>query len=294
LRRRPIFLSAALAVTVLALPGEASAQGASGPVWCHDAGRDLVRRAAPGDCTGTAVDDAEAARIKAERIERVRRRLQGRAPPVAGQRRRGSGTGFFVSADGHLITNNHVVDGCTAISVAPAGGDEGKAELLAADAGHDLALLKIAARPDGVAAFRHPATLHQGEDIAVVGYPLHGLVTIKPILVTGQVYIGTQPPRADMFAMSIDIRRGNSGGPVLDRSGRIVGVVVAKVNTPGVFAATGQLVRDLGYAIRLPVTVDFLRRHGVAPTPDAAFTDLDDEALFARARAFVARIGCWK
>ena len=89
-------------------------------------------------------------------------------------------------------------------------------------------------------------TLHQGEDIAVVGYPLHGLVAIKPIMVKGHVYVGSEPPRADLFAMSIDIRRGNSGGPVVDRAGRIVGVVVAKVNTPSVFAAAGQVVRNLG------------------------------------------------
>jgi hypothetical protein len=54
------------------------------------------------------------------------------------------------------------------------------------------------------------------------------------------------------------------------------------------------VVRNLGYGIRLTVAQDFLRKHGVAPTPEAAFEDRKDEALFERVTGFVVRIGCWK
>jgi serine protease Do len=292
-----VTLRTLIAVLILAVPAlapRAAFAQAGAMVWCHDPARSLVRQTAPGDCDGQVVDAAEAARIKAERIDRIRRRMQGKAPAVRGARRRGSGTGFFVTADGHVVTNNHVIDGCKGVTVIPPGQAEVKADVLATDPGHDLALLKAEAKPSGTATFRNPPTLHQGEDIAVVGYPLHGLVAIKPIMVKGQVYVGTQPPRPDMFAMSIDIRRGNSGGPVVDRAGRIVGVVVAKVNTPGVFAATGQVVRDIGYGIRLTVALDFLKTHGVGPAREDAFEDRKDEALFERVRGFVARIGCWR
>jgi hypothetical protein len=94
--------------------------------------------------------------------------------------------------------------------------------------------------------------------------------------------------------MKIDVRRGNSGGPVLDRAGRIVGIVVAKVNTPQVYATTGRVVRNVGIAIRLPIALDFLRQHDVRFREIPSAPALTDSELFSRAQKFVGQIGCWR
>jgi S1-C subfamily serine protease len=126
----------------------------------------------------------------------------------------------------------------------------------------------------------------------VVGYPLLGRVTVKPILVEGSVYVGHRSP--ERFSINMDVRHGNSGGPVVDRFGNVVGVVVAKVNTPAVFTQTGQDVREVGIAIRPQIALAFMRENGVTPVLGAAGEELDNTALFERANRFVAQIGCWR
>jgi S1-C subfamily serine protease len=227
-------------------------------------------------------------------VRRIQGRLRGGNPLVPGRRLKGTGTGFFISASGQVVTNHHVIDNCAAVSVTPAGGKAGVAQVLASDQALDLAWLRAPITPPGFARFRKPARLLPGEDVAVVGYPLHGRVAIKPIFVTGHIYVGNGPRPKGRFAIKIDIRRGNSGGPVLDRSGRVVGVVVAKINTPGLYAATGKVVRDLGFGIPEPVVLGFLRSHGAAVTMAAKGGELGDTDLFDLAHKFIAQIGCWR
>ena len=116
----------------------------------------------------------------------------------------------------------------------------------------------------------------------------------EPVLVTGHVKPEANPRNPNVFAMQIDIRRGNSGGPVLDEAGRVIGVVFAKVDTPSIYENTGKLVRDVGFAIRLPVVRDFLRDQPVAVATGGDAQPLQQTARLVRAREFVAQIGCWR
>lgn len=291
-------MCAAFAVTAatggaIAQTGQA-AQDPSALIWCHDVDRELVSRKQAWRCTGRVVDGEEAERIKLRRIRRIRGRIKNPGSLFEGTRLRGSGTGFFVSPHGHVVTNHHVIDACKGISFTPAGSGRLVSKLIASDERKDLALLRVPLITDSFARFRDPGNVRKDDAVVVVGYPLHGKVAIRPVLVSGSVFKAKSGPRHGRFPMRIDVRRGNSGGPVLDQSGLVVGVVVAKVNTPHVFATTGKLVRNVGIAIRQPVTLGFLRQHRVDFKTARGGVPSAGVDLYNRAYAFVGQVGCWR
>ncbi len=281
-------------IAALAVPG--SAAGADGAAWCHDAARDLVSRRAAEACDGRIVDANEADRIRDRRRARIRRGLGGMRTAVPRGRISGSGTGFFIASDGTLVTNAHVVAGCRTVMVEAADNAKGHARLLGLDADNDLALLRTEIVPQDIADFallRDPAA---DEPVAVVGFPLHGRVAIKPILVTGHVLAPARARRsgAGRFRLRADVRRGNSGGPVLDGRGLVIGVIAAKVHTPRTFQATGRLVRDVGVALASKTVFGFLESHDQPHRRIAGAAPMSDAEIIARARLFVVRLVCWR
>ncbi len=297
-------IARALVVAVAAfLPfAAAQAQDAGGGdrqkvVNCYDADRNILRRVPRWRCKGDEVSDAEAQEIKSRRIRRGMGRLEPRKALFPGLKMVSSGTGFFVTGDGHVLTNDHVVDGCVRLSAKPTREKEhAPASLIGTDKPDDLAVIRYSGKVPAIAQFRKPIDLKLGDNIAVIGHPLHGLVAIKPIFVTGKVreFAPEKLDRWGRFAIDADIRRGNSGGPVIDERGYVVGVVSAKVNTPVMFQRTGQVMRDIGLIIRQDRALRFLERYDVAYKGANSRAALDDDRLFSLARTFVVRIGCWK
>lgn len=281
----------------LAVTGTASAQTAQDPsavIWCHDIERSLVTRKQAWRCQGRVVDDEEAGKIRLERVRRIQGRIKKPRPLFPDTRLGGSGTGFFVSSTGYVITNHHVIDNCKGVSFTPAGSQGLVTQLVASDESKDLALLRSPMITESFARFRDPGNLRKNEAVAVVGYPLHGKVTIRPVLVSGRVFEAKNNPRRGRFPMRIDVRRGNSGGPIIDQSGLVVGVVVAKVNTPHVFATTGRLIRNVGIGIRPQVTLGFLREHRVPIETSRGGVLSGGIDLYRHAYAFVGQVGCWR
>jgi S1-C subfamily serine protease len=285
-------------VALAAGAGEARAQAPASAssdrqTWCYIEDTRFLARRSRTDCAGRIVSDDEAREIQAERAARVKAAITPKEPLHPGKRRIGTGSGMVVGADGHVLTNNHVIDHCDAFSVIPADGHEIQATLITADRSHDLALLKAELKGHAAAAFREHEPLPATE-IAVVGYPLLGRVAIKPILVEGTVYVGKDQRFADRFAINMDVRRGNSGGPTVDRFGSVVGVVTAKVDTPAVYASTGKAVFEMGIAIRPEVALAFLYRAGVSPKIGGGTHELGNDELLDFVSRYVAQIGCWK
>lgn len=278
-------------------------------IWCADNARRTVRKRAAWQCEGVVVSEAEAQTIKQSRKRRVQRSLDTAGGPRESGRASGSpsdeaagarppggtGTGFFVTRRGAVLTNEHVIRDCGTLTVTPAGRGERPARVIAREARRDLALLDAGPTAPDYARFRAGDEVRAGERLTVVGYPLNGLVTITPQLVEGQLYTNTRDLPDDTFAMQMDVRRGNSGGPVLDANGDVVGVVFAKVDTPKVFARTGKLIKNVGLAVSNRVATEFLRRHGIrAPIGGAAGGALTRAERLERASEFVVQIRCWK
>lgn len=265
-------------------------------IWCYVEGERLLSRKWPSDCKGRIVSDDEAREIQAERVNRLKGAVAQKQALFPGKRMIGSGSGMVVLGDGSVLTNNHVVEHCDAFTVVPADQNQKEvpAELVAVDVLHDLALLRANLPGHGIAMFRESEPLPATE-IAVIGYPNLGRVAIKPIFREGTVYIGAAAGgRPDRFAINIDVRHGNSGGPTVDRFGSVVGVVVAKINTPAVYASTGQMITELGFSIRPQVALAFLRSHGVSPGIGGGTVELSNDKLLDFVSRYVAQVGCWK
>lgn len=201
------------------------------------------------------------------------------------------GTGFFVSADGRLLTNNHVVAGCEGVSVETTDGAEILAEVQVTDPGTDLALVHVDSPAPAVGAFREKVRM-DGRRVAVIGYPSRGLPRIRPTLVPAAL-IGPVTPDGRRFMLQGDIRPGNSGGPILDDNALVVGVVYGKINSVLVFQNTGRNVDDIGFAITNEAALSFLAKNGVQARTEAYDRTRDETALFDDGRRFIARVICW-
>jgi S1-C subfamily serine protease len=233
------------------------------------------------------------------RIDPIDRAPNSAHPPeVAGLRRLGTGSGFFIAPD-RILTNFHVVDNCRALTVGNnVEGVEASATLIAGDRTVDLAVLSTgAAGVVGVkpARFQSGAAGPTSEKLAVVGYPEHGLPVLVAELAEVSVYVPDLMSNLRRYHFNGDVRRGNSGGPVLDETAAVVGVVTAQLNTPAIYQMTGVLVDDIGFAIANRTIFDFLRANQiefeVAETPAPSRSS---EQLLEEAHGFVRQIGCWR
>jgi S1-C subfamily serine protease len=285
----------ACGAVLLSLPAFGQSAGeATDIIWCHDPARSIVAQKSRWKCAGQAVSAKQAEDIRNQRERLIQRKMKADKPLVPGRALRGSGTGFFVTRAGHVLTNNHVIDGCAAVSVAPPYSRGFVSTVIDADAGTDLALLQSPLNPKAFAAFRSPLRLKPAEAVAVMGYPEFGRIVIRPVMTTGHIHVGTGPWLPRRFAMAIKVRRGNSGGPVLDGAGLVIGVVNSKINTPGLYKRTGKVVDNLGFAIRQRDVLAFMAKNGVGATlkkPEKTIKQVDLKKI---AEQFVVRIGCWK
>jgi len=196
-----------------------------------------------------------------------------------------SGTGFAVSDDGHIITNHHVINGAKRVYVI-LGGERVVCLVLGYDALNDLALLQ--AKSDkwpSVALFRQASATLIGETCTVAGFPLGGnfssTLTVTTGIVSSVVGIGDD---SNGLQVTAPIHGGNSGGPLLDSSGLVIGVVRAIANPHTFIARYGQLPQNIGFAIKAEVLKSFLSIHNVKylesrPTPNpVSFTEIAQDA----------------
>jgi S1-C subfamily serine protease len=168
-----------------------------------------------------------------------------------------SGTGFLISEDGFLITNEHVVEGATQVRLVTSAGFI-SAKVVKVDAANDLALLKaegrFAALP--VAASRG---VKLGGTVATVGFPNIGLQGFAPKLAKGEIAsLSGAGDDARYFQISVPVQPGNSGGALVDERGNVVGVVSAKLNARAALASSGALPENVNYAVKSSYLLSFL------------------------------------
>ena len=188
------------------------------------------------------------------------------ATVVAQDRPTSSGSGFIV-AEGRALTNHHVIDGCQRVTVRTAQGQTLPAKVSASDARRDLALLTFDAGAGPPLRFRENPAVARGEQVITYGFPLSGVLSSGPSLTSGDISaLAGLRDNPLHYQISAPVQPGNSGGPLLDARGNVVGVVVSKLNAMRIAQMTGgDIPQNVNFAIKGSEAVIFLRDYGVTP-----------------------------
>ena len=199
-----------------------------------------------------------------------------------------TGTGFFVAPDGYVVTNAHVIEGCEDPKVVCGLAGPVSAHVLARDAANDLALLKVEAGSDHVATLRTGVKI--GEEIAAFGYPLPDRLSTGGNFTVGNVSaLAGFKNDSRHIQISAPIQPGNSGGPVVDQCGNVVGVIVTVLPAHEKGAA-----QNIGFAININVLTAFLNSHGVPYSTQTSERSLQTVELAEKAQEITVLILCEK
>ena len=283
--------------------------GASGPVHaderamevvnCWDAERGIVQPVRRKRCDGREVTLEEAERLKIA-YDRNRRRSLARgeavrraeaARPLAFH---SAGAGFAINDAGSILTGAHVVQPCDAVELrVPGSARRLPVRIRAMDEENDLALLDTAYRTRAYLRLA-PHLPPEGQAVAVIGYPLEGRIRLTPRLTPARIsYALSDPRKAGRFGVTGDVRRGHSGGPVLDSRGRVVGVLKAKIDSVAALRLTGTLLKHLAVVTEAREVSAFLERaktrHAIDGTSGRERSEAD---LFALGTAATVRLDC--
>jgi S1-C subfamily serine protease len=202
------------------------------------------------------------------------------------------GTGFAISLDGIVLTNRHVVEGCRTVTVIVSGTLYPATNVIL-DNGADLALIETNWEPKTYAKFRDGRGVRAGAEVVVLGFPLVGLLADEMNVAVGNVSslagIGNDRTAIQITA---PVQPGNSGGPVLDRSGNLVGIVVGKLDAIKVAEVIGDLPQNVNFAVSGPIARVFLDSRAVKYEEAPSEREIPVADIADQARQFTALIEC--
>ncbi len=207
-----------------------------------------------------------------------------------------AGTGFYISPD-TVVTNFHVVNGCVELRQHKNGADLGLVRVVATSRADDLAALRTEAPAKNFLKLRVGTPIKAAEPVLVFGYPLADALSSA-----GNTTLGNVTALAGMrddsryIQISAAVQPGNSGGPALDEAGRLIGVVVSKLNALAIARITGDIPQNVNFAIKVSTLVAFLEAQNIRYTPaDPVLSpELPVTQRAERAEMSSTQIECWK
>jgi serine protease Do len=161
-----------------------------------------------------------------------------------------SGSGVIISSQGYILTNNHVVEGTDSVGVVLANGEQRPAKLVGSDRFSDIAILKVEGAIPAVATLGNSDKLTAGETVIAIGSPLGDLkntVTVGVVSATGRsLDSGSGYQLTDMIQTDAAINHGNSGGPLVNLAGDVIGINTLVVRNSG---SSSDAAEGLGFAV---------------------------------------------
>ncbi len=171
---------------------------------------------------------------------------------------RASGSGFFISKDGSLVSNFHVVEGASRV-VVKTGAGVFPATVVKFDMANDIALLKVSGLDFHALPIATSGAVKLGESVFTIGFPNPELQGVEPKMTDGKVSSLTgarDDPR--YFQISLAVQPGNSGGALVNLAGEVVGIVSAKLSAKAALVTSGELPENVNYAVKSSFLLGFL------------------------------------
>lgn len=201
-----------------------------------------------------------------------------------------SGSGFAVDGR-HVLTNAHVVDGARTIAIVSEKLNC-PAEVVFVDPRNDIALLRVERDLPAVARFRFTLDLHLGEDIVVVGFPLQGLLGSGPQATAGNVSsLCGMGNDSSVMQFTAPTASGNSGGPILDMAGLVVGQVHSSLNIERIRQG-GVNAENVNFGSKAPMLRTFLATNDVGCTVSDDTAQRSRADIVREARSFIYLVKC--
>jgi serine protease Do len=220
---------------IAAVQKEAGRQGTA-----NAAGRPLAsgEYLTPGQVYEQNVDAVVAVTVQVEDVDNYGRPISGFS----------SGTGFFITSDGYVITNYHVIKGGTEVTVTTHDDEEYAAEIVGYEENNDLAVLKVERENLPCVTIGSSSDLMVGDQVVAIG---NVLSTFASSLTVGYVsgvdrVVDTQGVAMNMIQTDVAINSGNSGGPLFNMKGEVVGITTAKFSGQ---SSSGVGIEGIGFAI---------------------------------------------
>ena len=202
-----------------------------------------------------------------------------------------SGTAFVV-APGLLVTNHHVIEDCGDIEIIAPDGKR-PATIVDSVEQIDLALLRVYGLRGGAASLRTQGAAQLGEAATVFGFPLGGALSSTGNFTTGVVSsLRGLGDAAGEIQITAPVQPGNSGGPVLDRAGSVIGVVKSRLSHKYMLQATGGLPQNVNFAVSLDVLADFLAKNNVSFKAVDRQAAIETTQVAEMAQTFTYKISC--
>jgi S1-C subfamily serine protease len=239
------------------------------------------RYSATGEITETQIVELEQEATQHLANKKSKPKQVAKGPPP--KKSSTSGSGFFISKLGHVLTNQHVVDNCQKVTIGDDTKKQVTANVLETDRRNDLALLKISSMQMASAETKslirklgikiaplasdgllRSEGVELGEDVLVAGYP-YGDIFSNSIKVTKGIVSANRGLGDDTGQFQIDaaVQPGNSGGPIYDGNGNIVGVVVSQLNKMKFAKEIGSMPENVNFGIKASTVRQFLTASGL-------------------------------
>ena len=203
------------------------------------------------------------------------------------------GTAFFITPQ-YLLSNNHVVAECHGpIQVRYPDRPWFLATIAGRDERNDLALLRTEMKNLSSASFRYRPRL--GESVAAYGFPYPGMLSASGNFTMGNITsLSGMGDDTRFLQMSAPVQPGNSGGPLLDMSGNVIGVVESQLNAVAVMQAEKTVPQNVNFSIQVPIVVNFLSVKGVSPKIDTSDvpSNLTPSDVADLAKQFTVQLYC--